>query len=41
MLIIARTSTEERKLVDRFGDDYVEYMRRTGRFLPRIPRGTF
>jgi len=36
---VARTSIEERKLVDRFGSDYVDYMQRTGRFLPRIWRG--
>ncbi len=36
LAIVARTSIEERKLVNRFGSDYVDYMRRTGRFLPRI-----
>ena len=35
-MIVARTSIEERKLVERFGRDYEEYMRRTGRFLPRM-----
>ncbi len=40
LAIVARTSIEERKLVDRFGSDYVDYMRRTGRFLPRIRRGS-
>jgi protein-S-isoprenylcysteine O-methyltransferase Ste14 len=39
-VMVARTSIEERKLIDRFGRDYVEYMRRTGRFLPRIRRGS-
>lgn len=38
--IVARTSIEESKLIDRFGDDYVDYMRQTGRFLPRIGRGS-
>ncbi len=38
LAIVARTSIEENKLIDRFGRDYVEYMRRTGRFLPRIRR---
>ena len=38
LAIVARTSIEESKLIDRFGRDYVEYMRRTGRFLPRIRR---
>ncbi len=38
LAIVARTSIEERKLIDRFGRDYVEYTRRTGRFLPRIRR---
>jgi protein-S-isoprenylcysteine O-methyltransferase Ste14 len=34
-LLIIRTRTEEEKLVARFGDNYREYMKRTGRFLPR------
>lgn len=36
--IVFRTSIEERKLVERFGDDYLSYMRGTGRFLPQIRR---
>ncbi len=40
LAIVARTSIEESKLIDRFGRDYVSYMRRTGRFLPRIRRGS-
>lgn len=39
LAIVARTSIEESKLIDRFGRDYMEYMRCTGRFLPRIRRG--
>jgi protein-S-isoprenylcysteine O-methyltransferase Ste14 len=38
LVIVARTSIEEQKLVDRFGRDYLDYMRHTGRFLPRIRR---
>ena len=38
LVIVARTSIEERKLIERFGHDYVEYAERTGRFLPRISR---
>jgi protein-S-isoprenylcysteine O-methyltransferase Ste14 len=38
LAIVARTSIEEIKLIDRFGHHYVDYMRRTGRFLPRIHR---
>ncbi len=34
--IVLRTSTEEAKLLERFGRDYREYMQRTGRFFPRI-----
>jgi protein-S-isoprenylcysteine O-methyltransferase Ste14 len=36
LLIVARTSIEERKLVERFGASYEAYMQRTGRFLPRF-----
>lgn len=34
-LLIARTKKEERNLLQRFGEDYRNYMRRTGRFIPR------
>jgi len=35
-LLVLRTSKEEEKLIERFGDDYRHYMERTGRFLPRL-----
>jgi len=35
ILIVIRTRREEDNLVARFGDAYRDYMRRTGRFLPR------
>lgn len=38
LVIVARTSIEERKLVERFDPDYRSYMQRTGRFLPRFGR---
>jgi protein-S-isoprenylcysteine O-methyltransferase Ste14 len=38
LAIVARTSIEESKLIDRLGQDYVDYMRQTGRFLPLIHR---
>lgn len=31
-------SSEEEMMLERFGDEYREYMRRTGRFLPRLNR---
>jgi protein-S-isoprenylcysteine O-methyltransferase Ste14 len=34
--LMARTRIEERKLVERFGAEYQDYMRRVGRFLPRF-----
>ena len=34
-LLVLRTKTEERFLIERFGDDYREYMKKTGRFFPR------
>lgn len=36
--IVARTRIEEAKLVERFGVEYQEYMRRVGRFFPRLKR---
>ena len=42
ILILIRTQKEEQILLARFGDEYRNYMRQTGRFLPRIgtERGT-
>jgi protein-S-isoprenylcysteine O-methyltransferase Ste14 len=33
---IVRSPIEEKQLIDRFGEEYRTYMRRTGRFLPRF-----
>jgi protein-S-isoprenylcysteine O-methyltransferase Ste14 len=35
-LLAIRTPLEERKLVERFGNAYVDYMGRTNRYVPRI-----
>jgi protein-S-isoprenylcysteine O-methyltransferase Ste14 len=35
-LLVHRTSSEEQHLIEKFGEDYQAYMRRTGRFLPRM-----
>jgi protein-S-isoprenylcysteine O-methyltransferase Ste14 len=32
--LVARTRIDEEKLLERFGDEYRDFMRRTGRFLP-------
>jgi protein-S-isoprenylcysteine O-methyltransferase Ste14 len=37
-LLAARSRLEEQRLVERFGDTYRDYQRRTGRFLPRPRR---
>ena len=34
--MMLRTPSEEARLIETFGDDYRAYMRRTGRFLPRL-----
>ncbi len=34
-LLVARSRLEESRLVEKFGDDYRAYQRRTGRFVPR------
>ncbi len=36
-LLALRTRTEERHLIERFGDQYRSYMQRVGRFLPKLP----
>lgn len=37
-MLAVRMPIEERKLVERFGDSYRDYMQTTGRFLPRLIR---
>jgi protein-S-isoprenylcysteine O-methyltransferase Ste14 len=37
-MLTIRTPLEERMLMERFGEQYTNYMARTGRFLPRIFR---
>jgi protein-S-isoprenylcysteine O-methyltransferase Ste14 len=36
ILLAMRTPSEEAHLIDKFGDEYREYMRQTGRYLPRL-----
>ena len=40
LLISIRTSKEESKLVERFGDEYRRFCHRTGRFFPRLSSRT-
>jgi protein-S-isoprenylcysteine O-methyltransferase Ste14 len=35
-MLVIRTRIEEAKLTERFGDEYRDYARRTGRFFPRL-----
>ena len=36
ILMAIRTPKEEANLIEKFGDEYREYMKHTGRFLPRL-----
>lgn len=36
ILMAIRTPKEEANLIEKFGDEYREYMKRTGRFLPKL-----
>jgi protein-S-isoprenylcysteine O-methyltransferase Ste14 len=36
IVVIVRIDNEEKVLIDLFGDDYLEYIQHTGRFLPRF-----
>jgi len=36
LLLVIRTRKEEQNLIAKFGDDYRDYMQRTGRFVPRL-----
>lgn len=38
VMLLARTTKEEANLIATFGDEYREYMKRTGRFLPKLSR---
>jgi protein-S-isoprenylcysteine O-methyltransferase Ste14 len=38
LLLVIRTNKEEEKLIERFGDEYRNYMEQTGRFWPRLVR---
>jgi len=35
-MLALRTRTEERYLIERFGDRYRDYMKRVGRFFPKV-----
>ena len=36
LTLLARLSEEEARLIERFGDEYREYMKHTGCLLPRL-----
>jgi len=36
ILLSLRTPSEEAHLIEKFGDEYRQYMKRTGRYLPRL-----
>ena len=38
ILLAKQTPIEEAKLIERFGDEYRDYMKCTGRFVPRLLR---
>lgn len=38
LIMITRPQHEEQQLIEAFGDSYRNYMKRTGRFLPRLGR---
>ncbi len=38
ILMAIRTSKEEANLIEKFGDEYREYMKHTGRFLPKFSK---
>lgn len=36
VLMAIRTPKEEANLIEKFGEEYLDYMKRTGRFLPKV-----
>jgi protein-S-isoprenylcysteine O-methyltransferase Ste14 len=41
LAMASRTPKEEANLVTKFGDEYLDYMKRTGRYLPKFGNGRF
>lgn len=37
LMIVRRSSIEESKLVERFGDEYTQFIAKTERFIPILP----
>jgi protein-S-isoprenylcysteine O-methyltransferase Ste14 len=35
IILVTRVPREEQMMLERFGDEYRDYMKRTGRFFPR------
>jgi len=35
-LLIVRTPIEEKKLIEKFGEEYHDYMKKTGKFIPKL-----
>ncbi len=40
IVVAVRLKSEEQALIEHFGDDYLDYMARTGRFFPRLRPST-
>jgi protein-S-isoprenylcysteine O-methyltransferase Ste14 len=40
VMLVIRLPKEEGKLIERFGDEYREYMMRTGHLIPRLIRSS-
>jgi protein-S-isoprenylcysteine O-methyltransferase Ste14 len=36
IVLTVRTSTDEANRIEKFGDQYREYMKNTGRYLPKV-----
>jgi len=39
VVLYRRIDREEAMMIEQFGDEYRSYMKRTGRFVPRLGRG--
>jgi protein-S-isoprenylcysteine O-methyltransferase Ste14 len=39
--ILIRTPMEEKMMIKRFGEEYIHYMKKTGKYIPKLNKRNF